>query len=61
MLDQLCVYVSLCLYICIICVCVCVRVSFLPRFSLVCCFMVRKSLPFRCGFLFELLHSFWRL
>jgi hypothetical protein len=59
MLDELCVYVSLCLYICIICVCV--RVSFLPRFSLVCCFLLRKSLPFLCGFLFELLHSFWRL
>ncbi len=47
MLDELCVYVSLCLYICIICVCV--RVSFLPRFSLVCCFILRKFLS---GFLF---------
>ncbi len=55
MLDELCVYVSPCLYICTICIiCVCVRArfSFPPRFSLVCCFMLRKYLPFLCGFLF---------
>lgn len=56
-----CVYMYLCvciyvLYVCV-CVCMCARVSFLPRFSLVCCFMLRKSLPFLCGFLFELLNE----